>query len=82
MSLNIIKPTLRLHKAAARWNALCTVLLSLKRLETTALLQGKFPCSAAWLMSLFGFSDDHSYTAVNYCNVPDPLPKERVWLAD
>jgi hypothetical protein len=44
-----VNQTLRLHRAAARWNALCTVLLSLRRLETTALLQGKFPCSAAWL---------------------------------
>jgi hypothetical protein len=40
--------TWRVHEAAAQWNALCVVLLSLKRLETTALLQGlqgKFPHS-------------------------------------
>jgi hypothetical protein len=42
----IIQLTLRVHEAAAQWNALCVVLLSLRRLETTALLQGRFPCSA------------------------------------
>jgi NAD(P)-dependent dehydrogenase (short-subunit alcohol dehydrogenase family) len=57
--------------------------------ETTALLQGKFPCSAAWpsfsyLVVALITPTPQSISGQNkllYCNIPDPLPKERVWLA-
>jgi hypothetical protein len=57
-------------------------------LETTALLQGKFPCSACMSLLILVLAlttpTPQSISGQNkllYWNVPDPLPKETVWLA-
>jgi hypothetical protein len=77
--MNIIKPTLRLHEAAAWWNALCTVLLLLLQVSMLCRL-AEFLVSPYLVLALTT-PTPQSISGQLYCNVPDPHPKERVWLA-